>query len=210
MTLRTGKPLVYFISDGSVNDQNYDAKSIDLLRVLSTVVSANIPLVQIREKQLSIRHLFELARRAVSLIQGTQTKLLINDRLDVALAVGADGVHLTSTSLRPNVVRTTTPDGFMIGVSTHSVDEVQWAAKNGVDLAVFGPVFDSPGKDRFVGLDTLREAVRTAQEMPILALGGVDARNYRDVLSTGAAGFAAIRFLNDSQNIETLRAEFNL
>jgi len=210
MMLRTGKPLVYFISDGSVNDQNYDAKSIDLLRVLSTVVSANIPLVQIREKQLSIRHLFDLARRAVSLTQGTQTKLLINDRLDVALAVGADGVHLTSTSLRPNVVRTTTPDGFMIGVSTHSVDEVQWAAENGVDLAVFGPVFDSPGKDRFVGLDTLREAVRTAQEMPILALGGVDARNYRDVLSTGAAGFAAIRFLNDSQNIETLRAEFNL
>jgi len=210
MMLRTGKPLVYFISDGSVNDQNYDAKSIDLLRVLSTVVSANIPLVQIREKQLSIRHLFDLARRAVSLTQGTQTKLLINDRLDVALAVGADGVHLTSTSLRPNVVRTTTPDGFMIGVSTHSVDEVQWATENGVDLAVFGPVFDSPGKDRFVGLDALREAVRTAQEMPILALGGVDARNYRDVLSTGAAGFAAIRFLNDSQNIETLRAEFNL
>ncbi|HEY2865938.1 MAG TPA: thiamine phosphate synthase [Pyrinomonadaceae bacterium] len=204
------KPLIYFISDGSIDDQNYHIKLAQLLQLLSEAVSANIPFAQLREKQLSPRRLLDLERRAVSVTRGSRTKLLINDRFDVALAAGADGVHLTSTSVRADVIRGSVSPGFVIGVSTHSIDEVRQAADTGADLIVFGPVFDTPSKGVSVGLEALSDAVRGAGDVPVLALGGIDRGNYHDVLARGAAGFAAIRFLNDLQNLARLRAEFNL
>ena len=207
---RAGKPLIYFISHGSINDQNYNAKSAELLSLLSKVVSANIPLAQIREKQLSTRLLLDLVCRVVSVTHGSQTNLLINDRLDVALASGADGVHLTARSLQPDVVRGAAAAGFIIGISTHSLDEVRQAAASGADLAVFGPVFETPAKGPAAGLEALGDAVKIGNGMPVLGLGGVEETNYRDVLASGAAGFAAIRFLNDSQSLDKLHTEFNL
>jgi thiamine-phosphate pyrophosphorylase len=205
-----GNPLIYFISDGSINEQNYDRSSAAFLRHLELVVAAAIPLVQIREKQLSTRSLFDLAIRAVVICKGSKTKLLINDRLDVALAAGADGVHLTGSSVRAETMRSPVPADFLNGVSTHSCDEVAAAAASGADFAVFGPVFSSPGKGAAAGLEALRKAVDAAGSFPILGLGGIDEMNYRDVLATGAAGFAAIRFLNDPRNLETLKSEFHL
>jgi len=202
------KPLIYFISDGSINEQNYQDACAVLLRHIASVVDAGIPLVQIREKQLSTRSLFGLAVRAVTICKGSATKLLINDRIDVALAAGADGVHLTSNSGRAEAVRSSVPVAdFLLGVSTHSCDEVTAAAASGADFAVFGPVFDSPGKGAAVGLGSLKKAVDAAGSFPVLGLGGIDKRNYSDVLETGAAGFAAIRFLNDPRNLEILKSE---
>lgn len=203
-----GKPLIYFISDGSINEQNYQQACSVLLRHIELVVGFRIPLVQIREKQLSTRSLFGLGVQAAAICKGSATKLLINERLDVALATGADGVHLPSHSVGPQIVRSLVPTGFLIGVSAHSYDEL--AAASGADLAVYGPVFDSPGKGNAVGLESLRKAAEAAGELPVLGLGGIDKRNYRDVLATGAAGFAAIRFLNDPRNAEALKAEFDL
>jgi thiamine-phosphate pyrophosphorylase len=167
-----------------------------------------MPLVQIRERNLSGKNLFDLASRAVAITRRTNTRVLINDRLDVALASGADGVHVTSNSFSPLAVREVAPDGFVVGVSTHTVNEVENAKNAGADLAVFGPVFETPGKANATGLDELKSVVRAADPFSVLALGGIDQANYRDVLSTGAAGFAAIRFLNSAANLEMLSKEF--
>lgn len=203
-----GKPFIYFISGGSINEQSYQQASAALLRYIALIVSAGIPLVQIREKQLSTRLLFDLAVSAAAICKGSGTKLLINDRLDVALAASADGVHLTGSSIRVETVRSSVPADFLVGVSTHSCDEVTAAGANGADFAIFGPVFDSPGKGTAVGLEAVREVVEAAGSFPVLGLGGIDARNYHDVLAAGAAGFAAIRFLNDPRNLETIKSEF--
>ena len=205
-----GKPLVYFISDGSINNDNYEARSKVFLDQLRRAVSAGIPLAQIREKQLSTRLLFDLASKARSITDGSKTSLLINDRLDVALAAGADGVHLTSKSIPIAAVRSAVPAAFVIGVSTHSVDEVVAAANASANFAVYGPVFDTPGKGKAVGLRSLREAALAAKDLSVLGLGGIDASNYREVLQSGADGFAAIRFFNDPNNLELLKAEFDL
>ena len=205
-----GEPLVYFVSDGSVSDSNYDVTSARLLRHLSAVISAELQFAQIREKQLSTRSLFDLVCRAARITKGSRTKLLISDRLDVALAAGSDGVHLTAISVRPEAVRAAVRRDLLIGVSTHSRDEVSAAAAGGADFAVFGPVFDSPGKGAGVGTASLREAIRAADRMPVLALGGVDGSNIPDVIASGAAGFAAIRFLNDARNLARLGGEFDL
>ena len=101
-------------------------------------------------------------------------------------------------------------DGFIVGVSTHTAEEIEKAKKGGADFAVFGPIYETPGKESATGLDNLKDIVRTADSFPVIALGGVDKTNFRDVLDTGATGFAAIRFLNDAANLEMLSKEFDL
>jgi thiamine-phosphate pyrophosphorylase len=206
MALANGKPLVYLISDNSITDDNFQETSDAFLELLSAAVAAGVSMVQIREKHLSARLLFDLAKRASSISKGTGTMLLINDRLDIALAADADGVHLTTMSITPDLVRRYVADGFLVGVSTHSSNEIQPVAQAGADFAVFGPVFRSPGKPAPTGIDGLTDAVKAVDGFPVLALGGIDASNYRQVMEAGAAGFAAIRFLNDVRNFELLTA----
>jgi thiamine-phosphate pyrophosphorylase len=206
---RSDKPLIYLISDGTIDDNNFKERSAEFLDLLRASVFANVPLVQIREKLLSSRRLFELTRHAVELTANSATKVVVNDRADIALAAGASGVHLTSRSVPAAEVRKSFPAEFLVGLSTHSSEEIEAAAASGADFALFGPVFDSPGKSA-VGLSALRKAVAAANGYPVLAIGGVDDSNYNDVLATGAAGFAAIRFLNDRENLERLSAQFEL
>lgn len=205
-----GKPLVYLISDGSITPDNYKARSASFLKLVDAAVKYRIPYVQIREKHLSARLLFDLASDAVRACQDSTTRLLINDRLDVALSVGADGVHLTADSVTADVVRKYVPDGFVIAKSTHSIDEIHQAKSAGADFAVFGPIFETPGKRSAVGLEVLAEAANRTSPFPVLALGGVDETNYRGVLDVGSAGFAAIRFLNNTANLAKLSMELGL
>jgi thiamine-phosphate pyrophosphorylase len=210
VSLTSARPLIYLVSDGSITDQNYTAGSARLLEVLRVAVDSRIPLIQLREKQLSAGLLFELAKRIVNLTNGSGTRLLINDRMDVAMAAGADGVHLTSRSMAPAIARGKSRAEFIIGVSTHSIDEVKSAKAAGADFAVYGPVFASDNKGEAVGLDSLRQAVFETEGFPVLGLGGVSDANFHKILETGAAGFAAIRFLNDESNLQMLNAEFDL
>jgi thiamine-phosphate pyrophosphorylase len=113
----------------------------------------------------------------------------VNSRVDVALAAGAHGVHLPSDSIAPRTWRKIVPAGFLIGVSTHSVDDLRAAEREGADFTVFGPVFSA--KPRPVGIDALREAVRTVS-LPVIALGGVTESNAPDCTDAGAAGIAGI------------------
>jgi thiamine-phosphate pyrophosphorylase len=203
-------PLVYLISDGSITDENYPAKSAKLVQLVKAAVNYHIPLIQIREKKISARYLYDLATAMVGLTRNSRTRVLVNDRLDIAIAAGANGVHLTATSVSADVVRRSAPDDYLIAVSTHSQVELEEARCRGADLAVFGPIFESPGKANPIGLIELKNAVDANPEFPVLALGGVDHTNYHHVLDAGAAGFAAIRFLNNAQNLEKLSVDLEL
>jgi thiamine-phosphate pyrophosphorylase len=198
------RPLVYLITDGTLTTENFNERSAGVLHLIGSAAAAGLSLVQIREKRLTTKLLFELTSKAAELTRNSETKLLVNDRADVALAAGADGVHLAADSISPADVRAVFPADFIIGASTHSIDEVRLACERGADLAVFGPVFDSPGKGRPTGLAGLRSVVESLAPFPVLALGGVDGSNYRSVLDAGAAGFAAIRFLSSPENVESI------
>lgn len=156
--------------------------------------------VQLREKDLGGRALLELARALRAVTAAAGVRLYINDRVDVALAVGADGVHLGGRSLAVPDVRALAPT-LSIAVSTHTRAEVEAAAAARADFAVFGPVFATPSKPGFhTGVGPLKEVV--ALGVPVLALGGVDAENARSCILAGASGVACIRSVMATTKID--------
>jgi thiamine-phosphate pyrophosphorylase len=163
--------------------------------------------IQIREKNLSGRALAALAREAVSAAQGFATRVLINGRLDVAIAAGAGGVHLGGDALPVADVaawcaRHATPD-FLVGASCHSLEESQAAARDGAHYIFFGPVFSTPAKIQSgppQGAARLEEVCR-AVRIPVLAIGGITQQNARECLRVGAAGIAAIRLFQESKDL---------
>jgi len=200
------KPILYLITSGATtqatNPNSPEFSSI--LYLVETSVRAGISLIQLREKNLHARTLFELTLRAARLTKGSATRLLVNDRADIALSAGADGVHLTTRSLSADIIRRSFGENFLIGVSTHSLDEAQAARDGGADFAVFGPVFDTPSKRAYgqpLGLDNLREAAQSLQKFPLIAIGGVTLETYAEALRAGARGIAAIRLFDDPRTI---------
>jgi thiamine-phosphate pyrophosphorylase len=165
-----------------------------LLTVVEAALRGGARAFQLREKDLQPRDLYPLALRMRQLTQAYGARLLINDRLDVALAVNADGVHLTTASLPASVARRLLGPDRLLGVSTHNLAEAQAAAEEGADFVVFGPVFFTPSKAPYgqpIGVDALR-AVRAALGLPILAIGGIKKANLDQVIAAGADGIAVI------------------
>ena len=139
--------------------------------------------------------LFELTARAVEITRGSNTRLLVNDRVDIARAAGADGVHLTARSLPAEVVRDICGPEFLIGVSTHSLAEARGAQAAGADFVLFGPIFETASKRAFgepQGLDKLRDVTRDLGEFPVLAIGGITSENSEACIAAGARGIAGI------------------
>lgn len=171
-----------------------------LTDVVEAALRGGVDAVQLREKDLLTRDLLALARELRAITRRHRAKLLINDRIDVALAVGADGVHLPADSFAIEDARRLLGADAVIGVSTHSVDEVRRAADDGADYIVFGPIYDTPSKLPYgspLGCEALRRAV-AAVPVPIIAIGGIDTDNATAVRATGCAGLAVIRAILSS------------
>jgi thiamine-phosphate pyrophosphorylase len=164
-----------------------------LVTRLANLAAAGVDLLQIREPDLSGGDLARLVARVLSAAAGTGAQVLVNDRLDVALAAGADGVHLKGESIDTASVRRLAPAGFLVGRSVHSAEEAEQAANDGADYVVVGTVFETsskPGRSA-AGLSLLRETVRQCKA-PVLAIGGMSVARAGEVAATGAAGLAAI------------------
>lgn len=180
-----------------------------LPRRIAEAARAGVDLIQIREKDLATRELIELTRQAVESARGTAARVVVNDRLDIALAVGAAGVHLGRESLPAIEVRRLVAKEFLVGVSCHSVDEAREAESAGAGYVLFGPIFATPSKLRYgppLGVEKLREAVRQVR-IPVLALGGITLERARECGAAGAAGIAAIRLFQEAVSLEELVLE---
>src|SRR6266550_2257613 len=169
MPLNLSKPILYLITRGATSEGTTpDAPEFArILNQISAAVAAGINLIQIREKQLTTRVLFELVERASELTRGTNTRLLVNDRADVSVGAGADGVHLTAQSLDAAMIRKTFGKEVLIGASTHSLTEARAAQEQGADFIVFGPVFETESKKQFgspVGLESLSDVARDLRD----------------------------------------------
>ncbi len=158
--------------------------------LLAAIARADADWVQIREKDLPARDLFKLVQAALPLGK----KIIVNTRMDVALAAGAAGLHLPQNSIRAGRWRSIAPPGFLIGVSCHGVESVRAAEQEGADYVLFAPVFaplSKPSHSPSLGLAALSEASRSVR-IPVLALGGITRKNAAACIEHGAAGVAAI------------------
>jgi len=204
--LNLSKPILYLITRGTTDETTTteSAEFHQLLGQFSAAVSAGIQLIQIREKRLASRVLLELTSRAVSITQGTATRVLVNDRADIAAGAGADGVHLTTQSLEAAVVRQAFGERLLIGSSTHSIEEARTARDAGADFIVFGPVFESPAKKKYgppVGLQALSGVARELAPFPVIALGGISIKNATQCLRAGASGIAGISLFSKPEGL---------
>lgn len=175
------------------------------LRRLAAAGLAELTAVQLREKDLADRALHDLARQARALLPPS-IRLLVNGRLDLALAAGADGAHLPADGVPLAALRERFGPEALLGRSTHHPDEVEQARRDGADYVTFGPVYSTPGKERFgppPGLAGLRQAA--AVGIPVYALGGVTIQRLGEVAEAGAAGAAGIRiFLGETTELQEL------
>lgn len=208
-SVKNDSPLIYLITEGETTEQNFHEKRPQILNLVKTAVETRVSLIQIREKNLSALNLFKLAAAAAEIAENSDTKILLSDRADIALAAKAGGVHLTTRSLSAEIIRRNFPKDFIIGASAHTIEKAGQARAQGADFATFSPIFASPNKGEPKGLNALREVCEHLKPFPVIALGGIDETNYESVLEAGAGGFAAIRFLNDAENLRKISEEFS-
>ena len=198
------RPLLYLVTDRlSLPGENKDRSLIDLL---IRAAKAGIDLIQIREKDLTGRALFELVKASIAAVRPFGAKVLVNDRIDIAMATGADGVHLPSNSIPVDVARRVIGTNRLLGVSTHSSEEVKRAEHEGADFVVYGPVFSTVSKLKYgdpVGLESLGQ-IAAGTELPVIAIGGITEANYDRPLQKGAAGIAAIGMFAKTDSVTEL------
>jgi thiamine-phosphate pyrophosphorylase len=190
---------------------------------IQKAIQAGVDLIQIREKDLSARELLQLAKHAVAAARGRGeaqdplsgpalfqgSRIVVNDRLDVAMAAEAHGVHLGTQSMPARVVRSMVPEKFLVGVSCHSLEEARAAESSGADYILLGPVFETPSKLAYgppLGLEKLR-GVATLVKIPVIALGGIAVSRVWPCLEAGAAGIAGIRVFQECESLEVRVAE---
>src|SRR5439155_20464817 len=192
MSLNLSKPILYLITPGATAETTAPSSEEfqEILQQVSAAVAAGIQLIQLREKNLTARVLFDLTERVMVIVLDSSTKVLVNDRADIAAGARADGVHLTTRSLEADVVRKTFDPNFLIGVSTHSHVEARRGRDAGADFVVFGPVFPTRSKKEYgppLGIGKLLEVAHELAPILVLAIGGVSNDNAGKCLRAGAS-----------------------
>ena len=181
-----------------------------LATILHDAVKAGVPAIQLRERDLSTRDLLPLVQEIQTTTMPGSVSLIVNDRVDLMMALNLDGVHLRSDSLPPLPVRQLIGPRRLMGVSTHSVEDVRRANQGGADYVVFGPIFETPSKRSFgppLGINLLAD-VCCRSSIPVLAIGGITCERVRDVRRAGAHGVAVIGALLTRDDIGEAVREF--
>jgi thiamine-phosphate pyrophosphorylase len=198
------RPLFYYIT------ARKQLHGVSLISVIRRILDWGVDFIQIREKDLNDRTLFDLTCKVVSLVRGSECRILVNGRADIALAAGAHGVHLPSTGLQVRDIRKWLPENFLIGTSVHTIGEIRRASAQGADYFLMGHIFPTKSKEAYgspVGLDALRKACATATA-PVLGLGGISPERIHSVLDAGAAGIAGITLFQNKKDFSRLKKNF--
>lgn len=184
-------PRVYPLTDTQLSGLSH-AEQVGLLSL------GGATLVQLREKQMSPREFYEQAKAAVTVADQCSVRLIINDRVDVALAVGANGVHLGQDDMPPEAARKLLGEHAIVGFSTHNVEQASEASKLPIDYLAIGPIFTTATKSDtapVLGLEGLRAVRQAIGDFPLVAIGGITSSNARDVIDAGADSVAVISTL---------------
>ena len=174
------------------------------MSMVKAALAGGADVIQLRDKSLSGRDLYGLALDMGARVRASRATFIINDRLDIALAAGADGVHLGQSDLPVAAARSLTLPSFIVGASVGSVEEAVAAERDGADYIALSPVFSTPTKDDAGpghGLEVLSE-IRAAVGIPVIAIGGVNSANVKDVVAAGADGVAVISAVLGAEDVE--------
>jgi thiamine-phosphate pyrophosphorylase len=177
---------------------------------LETVLEAGVKAIQLREKDMPARELLDMAYWMRELTNEHGAKFFINDRVDIAIAVKADGIHLGRNSIPAHAVRKISGDKLLIGVSTHSPDEAVQAEKEGADFITLGPIYKTPSKLKYgspIGVATLKK-VKALSSLPVFAVGGIKIEKVKEVMDAGADGIALISAIMSAENKSKTTEEF--
>lgn len=192
-----------------ITDRKLITDYSSLIAVVRQALKGGVKAIQLREKDVGTRELLKIANKIRDLTRQFNASFFINDRFDIAIAVGADGVHLTQNSIPAAAVRKAVKKKLLIGVSTHSLKEAREAEKGGADFITVGPVYRTPSKLRYgkpIGIDTLKK-ITSKMSIPVFAIGGVKSSNIKYIKEAGAYGAAMIREVLASTNINRKTGE---
>ncbi len=215
---RSKRPVLCLVTDRRrvIGTDSRDTSCERLIELTREAVDAGIDIIQVRERDLESAALVDLVATIVEIAKGSPTRVVVNDRLDIAVASGAGGVHLRADSIAPRAVRSIVPAGFVVGRSVHDATEAARDA-DGTNYLIAGTVFPTrskPTSQQLLGTNGLTDVVR-AVRVPVLAIGGMTIERADQVAATGAAGLAAISLFLPSPSrtmvrvVEELRARFD-
>ncbi len=181
------------------------------LKLVKEVLQAGVDIIQVREKFTPTDELLRISDRLLRIPRAKNQKIILNDRLDIALAEEFDGVHLGGTSFPAAEVRRCVPRSFIIGASTHHLQEAVSAEQDGVDYIIFGPIFPTPSKLKYgppQGVSRLRE-LAAAVSVPVFAIGGITLENFQECIDAGASGIAAITLFQSSHSLRQVVSQLH-
>jgi thiamine-phosphate pyrophosphorylase len=193
-----------------ITDRRLFTDNRSLFTAVEEALKGGVQAVQLREKDLEVRELLQMAYELRELTSGYGARLFINDRVDVAMAVEADGVHLGASGMPAFAARKAAGEGMLIGVSAHSLAEAEKAEKEGADFVTLGPVFETPSKLKYgkpLGTGLLREVSATIS-IPVFAIGGIKPERVKNTLESGVSGIALISAILGSEDIQSNTEEF--
>jgi len=188
-----------------ITDRSLLAPGVTLPEAVENALKGGVRAVQLREKDLRTRELLNMAHALRAITREYKAKLFVNGRVDVALVVGADGVHLGRADMPPPAARRAAGESMLIGVSAHSIQEARSAEADGADFITLGPVYETPSKMRYgrpIGVSPLRE-LREEVAIPVFAIGGITRERVEEVVEAGASGVALISAILASGDIKS-------